>query len=105
MAGGFTGTPEQFQQAYRDVDEIKASMDKNLHQSRDNIEATQAGWQGTAAKAFQNVMAAFDEKTRKSNEALGNIGESLQQSGAKYQQAEEEQNAAISNIGNALGGS
>src|SRR5690606_39291327 len=32
----------------------------------------------------------------KLNEALGNIGELLQQSGVKYQQAEEEQNAAIS---------
>ncbi|OQO91101.1 WXG100 family type VII secretion target [Saccharomonospora piscinae] len=104
MAGGFTGTPEQFQQAYQDVDQIKGSMDQNLNQLRSNIEATQAGWQGEAAKAFQNVMNAFDEKTRKLNEALANIGELLQQSGVKYQQAEEEQNSAISNIGNTLSG-
>src|SRR5690606_5931426 len=104
MAGGFTGTPEQIQQAHQDVAAIKATMDQNLNQLRSNIEATQAGWQGEAAKAFQNVMAAFDEKTRKLNEALGNIGELLQQSGVKYQQAEEEQNAAISSIGNALNG-
>lgn len=104
MAGGFTGTPEQFQQAYQDVDEIKARMDQNMSTLRSNIEATQAGWQGEAARAFNNVMAAFDEKNRKLNEALQHIGELLQQSGVKYQQAEEEQNSAIGNIGNALGG-
>ncbi|PXY32215.1 WXG100 family type VII secretion target [Prauserella muralis] len=104
MAGGFTGTPEQFQQAYQDVEEIKSRMDQNMNQLRDNIEATRAGWDGEAARAFQNVMAAFDEKNRKLNDALQHIGELLQQSGVKYQQAEEEQNSAISNIGNTLGG-
>ncbi len=104
MAGGFTGTPEQFQQAYQDVDEIKASMDQNLNMLRDNIEATRAGWQGEAAKAFNNVMASFDEKSRKLNEALANIGELLQRSGVQYQQAEEEQNSAVGSIGNTLSG-
>ena len=104
MAGGFTGTPEQFQQAYQDVDEIKGRMDQNMSTLRGNIEATRAGWDGEAARAFQNVMNAFDEKNRKLNDALQHIAELLQQSGVKYQQAEEEQNSAIGNIGNALGG-
>lgn len=101
---GFTGTPEQFQQAYQDVDEIKARMDQNMSQLRDNIEATRAGWDGMAAKAFQNVMENFDAKNRALNDALQKIGELLQKSGVAYQQAEEEQNQAIGSIGNALGG-
>ncbi|MBB3662113.1 MULTISPECIES: WXG100 family type VII secretion target [Prauserella salsuginis group] len=104
MAGGFAGTPEQFQKAFQDVSETKGQMDANMQKLRSNIEATSAGWQGEAAGAFQNVMAAFDEKNHKLNQALQDIADLLQQSGHKYQQAEEEQNSAISNIGNVLGG-
>jgi len=104
MAGGFTGTPEQFQQAYRDVEETKQAMDQNMSTLRDRIEATRAGWSGEAAQAFQNVMNAFDEKNMKLNQALQDIAELLQQSGVKYQQAEEEQQSAIGSISNALGG-
>ncbi|OLT41312.1 type VII secretion protein [Saccharomonospora sp. CUA-673] len=104
MAGGFTGTPEQFQQAYRDVEETKAAMDQNMSTLRERIEATRAGWGGEAAQAFQNVMNAFDEKNMKLNQALQDIAELLQQSGVKYQQAEEEQQSSIGSISNALGG-
>ncbi|ASR34120.1 type VII secretion protein [Prauserella marina] len=104
MAGGFTGTPEQFQQAYLDVDEIKGLMVSNMSTLRDRIEATQAGWQGDAAKAFKNVMDSFDERNQKLNDTLGNIAELLQQSGVAYAQAEHEQNAAVSNISSTLEG-
>lgn len=104
MASGFQGTPEDFQKAFGDVENAKASMDANLSQLRSNIESTQAAWQGEAAKAFNAVMVAFDEKANKLGQALQNIGELLEQSGNKYAAAEEEQNSVISNISAGLEG-
>lgn len=104
MAGGFTGTPEQFQQAYQDLEVAKGDMEQNLSTLRDNIEATRAGWDGEAAQIFQTVMSRFDEKAANLNKALQDIGDMLQQSGVKYQQAEEEQHDRISAISNMLDG-
>lgn len=101
MAGGFTGTPEDFAKAHSDVTDIKHQMEKNINQLRGNIEATQAGWKSGAdggAAAFQNMMHKFDQKARGCTQVLENIGEMLQQSGIEYQKSEEEQSGAISPI-------
>lgn len=99
MAGGFTGTPEDFQKAFGDVSEIKGQMDSNIQKLRSNIEATRAGWDGEAGRAFQNVMDKFDEKSRNLNQRLQDIADLLEQSGHKYQAAEEEQQSTVGNLG------
>lgn len=101
---GFTGSPEQFQQAYLDVDDIAGQMMSNMSTLRDRIEATRAGWQGEAAQAFQNVMDTFDERNQKLNDTLAGIAELLQKSGNTYAEAEEEQNVELNNIASTLEG-
>lgn len=107
MAGGFTGTPEDFAKAHSDVTEIKAQMDQNLNTLRGNIEATRAGWQSGGdggAVAFQTMMTKFDEKARACTNVLQNIGDMLEQSGVEYQRAEEEQSSHISSVSAMLDG-
>lgn len=82
---GFTGEPEQFAKAHMDVTTCASDMATNIGQLRNNIEATQAGWQGPAAALFQQLMERFDEKTNKINTALDEIGELLKQSGVQYE--------------------
>lgn len=103
MAGGFKGEVEQFTEAEKRVTEVRVSMDKNLSTLRDNIEATRAGWEGEAAKAFNNVMMRFDEAGRRLNGALQGIAELLEQAGSKYQASEAQQQELINSINKGFG--
>ena len=91
MTVGFQGTPAQFTEAEGRVTEVRASMDQNLSTLRDRIEATRAGWQGEAQKAFDHVMMRFDEDARGMNQALQKIAELLKEAGSKYERSEQQQ--------------
>ncbi|OZM74913.1 WXG100 family type VII secretion target [Amycolatopsis antarctica] len=101
---GFQGTPEDFAKAHGDVSDTKVSMDQNLQQLRSNIEATQAGWDGDAARLFQSVMERFNEKSSKLNNALQDIADLLQSSGVQYDTQESNVNDTISKLGATLDG-
>ncbi|GAB3153020.1 WXG100 family type VII secretion target [Amycolatopsis sp. NPDC004378] len=88
---GFTGTVQQFTEAEGRVTEVRAAMDQNLSTLRDRIEATRAGWQGDAQKAFDHVMQRFDEDGRKMNQSLQRIAELLKEAGSKYERSEQQQ--------------
>jgi WXG100 family type VII secretion target len=88
---GFQGTPAQFTDAEGKVTEVRANMDANLATLRDRIEATRAGWQGMAQKAFDNVMNRFDEDARQMNQALQRIADLLREAGSKYERSEQQQ--------------
>ncbi|WP_410630035.1 WXG100 family type VII secretion target [Amycolatopsis sp. cmx-4-83] len=91
MSVGFQGTPAQFTEAEGRVTEVRAGMDQNLSTLRDRIEATRAGWQGEAQKAFDHVMMRFDEDARGMNQALQKIAELLKEAGSKYERSEQQQ--------------
>ncbi|WP_329052413.1 WXG100 family type VII secretion target [Amycolatopsis sp. NBC_01488] len=93
MSGGagFTGTVQQFTEAEGRVTEVRAGMDSNLSTLRDRIEATRSGWQGDAQKAFDHVMARFDDDARQMNQALQKIAELLREAGSKYEKSEQQQ--------------
>ncbi|ONF62037.1 WXG100 family type VII secretion target [Amycolatopsis keratiniphila] len=103
MAGGFTGTVEQFTEAEKRVTEVRVSMDQNLSKLRDNIESTRAGWTGDASIAFNNVMKRFDEAGRGLNQALQNIGDLLEQAGSKYNATEQQQQELIKSVNQGFG--
>jgi WXG100 family type VII secretion target len=103
MAGGFTGTPEEFTAAEKRVTDVRVAMDKNLSTLRDRIEATQAGWAGAAAKAFEAVMMRFDEDGRGMNKALQDIAQLLETAGSRYKASEEQQNEAMSAVNKGFG--
>jgi len=104
MAGGFTGDPADFAAAHQKVNETKQSMDQNLQQLASAIEATQAGWQGPAAKVFQEVMEAFNQKSMKLNQALEHIADMLKSSGVQYDTQEQDVNSQVSSLRAALDG-
>jgi WXG100 family type VII secretion target len=98
MAEGFTGTPADFADAHQKVNSAKQDMDGQLIKLRNDIEATRSGWQGPAALVFNQVMEAFDEKSRKLNLALEHIGDLLKSSGVKYDMQESETNDQLSGL-------
>lgn len=104
MAGGFTGSPEDFQKAFSDVSEVKQQIDTNLNTLRNNIEATRAGWSGEAGYMFQKVMDRYNEKAMACSQALQDIADMLQQSGQTYAESEAQQADQISKISSMLDG-
>ncbi|MCR6490607.1 WXG100 family type VII secretion target [Amycolatopsis sp. OK19-0408] len=92
---GYQGTPQQFTESEQRVTEVRTSMDQNLATLRDRIEATRAGWQGEAQKAFDHVMMRFDDDARQMNQALQRIADLLQEAGSKYERSEQQQQETI----------
>jgi WXG100 family type VII secretion target len=103
MAGGFTGDPKEFTQAEGRVVEATGRMNKNLSDLRSNIEATRAGWEGDAQRAFDNVMRRFDECGRGLNDALHHIGTLLQEGGSMYAKSEAAQHEHIQSLNKGFG--
>ncbi|MEA5362080.1 WXG100 family type VII secretion target [Amycolatopsis sp., V23-08] len=95
---GFQGTPEQFTDAEARVTEVRTGMDQNLATLRDRIEATRAGWQGQAQKAFDHVMLRFDDDARQMNQALQRIADLLREAGSKYARSEQQQQEVIGSL-------
>jgi WXG100 family type VII secretion target len=104
MAGGFTGDPAQFADANRKVDDTRLQMDQNLQRLAGEIEATQAGWDGPAARVFQEVMDAFGQKSKKLNDALQHISDMLKSSGVQYDTQDQDVQSKISSLQAALEG-
>lgn len=104
MADGFTGTPADFADAHQKVNNAKQEMDAQLAKLQGEIEATRAGWQGPAALVFNNVMEAFNEKSKKLNQALEHIGDMLKASGTKYETQESDTHQQLSNLQSTLEG-
>ncbi|WP_051791709.1 WXG100 family type VII secretion target [Amycolatopsis jejuensis] len=95
MTTGFTGTPEQFTAAEGRVVDVRTQMDQQLGKLEGEIEATRAGWEGDAQRAFDNVMRRFDETGKGLNQALADIGHLLQEAGSKYQRSEAQNNEMV----------
>lgn len=104
MAEGFTGTPADFADAHQKVNNAKQEMDSQLARLQSEIEATRDGWQGQAAGVFNQVMAAFDEKSRKLNQALEHIGDMLKSSGVQYETQETDVHQQLSGLQSTLEG-
>ncbi|RJQ76961.1 WXG100 family type VII secretion target [Amycolatopsis panacis] len=103
MAGGFTGTPEQFTAAEGRVVDVRAQMDQQLSKLEGEIEATRAGWQGEAQAAFTNVMVRFNETGKGLNSALQHIGELLKEAGSTYQRSEQQQQEIMESMNKGFG--
>ena len=83
-----------------DVDE---QAQAKLRAVRSAAETVQASWKGSAATAFQNLIARFDEDGRKVSEALREISAQIASSAEVYQRNEDEQESAVSNVSSRLG--
>ena len=102
-AGGFTGDPKEFTAAEGRVVDATSRMNKNLSDLRSNIEATRAGWEGDAQRAFDAVMRRFDDAGRGLNDALHRIGELLQEAGSTYAKSEASQHEHIQSLNKGFG--
>ena len=103
MPDGYGLSPEELAKAAKDVHDVNEQSQAQLRTLRGQLEPLASAWQGAAAGAFQQLMARFDEDSQKIQQALNQIGVSLDESYTTYQQQEEEQSSSMSNISGRLG--
>jgi WXG100 family type VII secretion target len=86
------------QQVNSAVEEIRA-LQSQLASAHDSM---MGGWQGAAASTFTSAFTAFNTDFNKVINALNNLGEKLQQSGANYATIEAANKSGASKILGAL---
>ncbi|WP_433265741.1 WXG100 family type VII secretion target [Actinosynnema sp. CS-041913] len=104
MTGYATGVPE-LMRASEDVMNTNESVQAVLNQLRNTIDTVSGAWKGTAADAFNSLMARFNDDAAKLQEALVGIAEQISGTTQTYVQEEEQQAQEMSTIMGRLGGS
>ena len=103
MAGSFGTDPAVMAKAAQQVDQVSQEISQELRSLMSKLEPVAAGWKGSAASAFQQLMARWQEDAGKLTQALGGISEMLQSTNKNYTQIEEQNSSSIANIMQGLG--
>lgn len=83
------------------VRDVNQQMTQTIAQLRADAEGIGAGWQGTAAAAFQSLMARYDESSRRLQNVLAEIADNIDKNGKGYDAREQEN---LSGLNHASGG-
>jgi len=103
MAGGYTGTVQDFTDANKKVVSVKEQVEQDLKTLYNQLTSLEHAWKGMAKTAFDQLMLRFSEDEQKLNQALAGIAEQLQAAGSQYHESETSQQDSFSHITNALG--
>ncbi|MGE3287533.1 MAG: WXG100 family type VII secretion target [Pseudonocardia sp.] len=99
----FTTTTEEMAQAARHVRAVDEAVQGDLATLRGQLAPLAGAWQGAAATEFTRLMARWDTSAAQLNQALRDIGESIDGSARNYQAQEDAQASSMSTITAVLG--
>jgi WXG100 family type VII secretion target len=102
MAGSFGTTTEVMQKAAQQVQQVSEEIGQELRSLQGQLEPVAASWKGSAASAFQQLMARWSEDAGKLTQALQGISEILDSSTKNYSQVEDQNSSQISKILNGM---
>ena len=101
MAGQFTTGSQEMLAAVTSMESVNQALQGNLKNLSGEVESVAAAWKGTAASAFQSLMAKFNEDATKLNTDLQQIADAVRGNQQAYQASEDEQHSTMTQI---LGG-
>lgn len=104
MAGPFSVDHATLGKAAGDVRTTRSDVDGELKKLRGVVGELSGAWAGQAASSFQSVMTRFDTDANALLNALSDIGDLLQKSGAQHQATDEAQNEQMNKFNAALNG-
>jgi early secretory antigenic target protein ESAT-6 len=104
MAGPFSVDHATLGKAATDVQTTRSEVDGELKKLRSVVSELSGAWVGVAASGFQSVMTRFDTDANSLLNALEDIGNLLQKSGAQHQATDEQQNEQMNKFNAALNG-
>lgn len=86
------------------VGTAKAGIEQKMNTVRGEIEQVSGYWSGAAATSFTQLLNAWDEQTRKLNNVLITLQESLEGTEKDQAATEQEHQSTISNLGSIMSG-
>lgn len=93
---GFNTTVQTMDTAASRVDQVRDQIDGQLSSVRGSVEQLAGSvWRGAAQARFQVVMADWQHQSRKLNEALSGISETLRSNRASFENTDDDATAAI----------
>jgi len=98
MAGSFNTDAATMQRAAQQVQQVSEEISAELRALQANLDPVAASWKGSAASAFQQLMARWGEDANKLTTALQGIAEMLDSTNKNYSQVEEANHSQIANI-------
>ena len=101
MSSSFGTSTDVMTSAANQVDQVSQEIAQALTSLQNQIDPLAASWKGTAATAFNSLMAQWHEDANKLTQALTDISQALSASGKNYAQTESSNHSAIAGI---LGG-
>lgn len=104
MPDGYTGTPQEFTNAHKNVVKVKEDVEGELKVLWDAISQLQSLWTGPAQAAFTKMMHRFDADAKKLNTALEGIAEQLAANGSTYHEKEQSQQDVFGSLSAQLDG-
>jgi WXG100 family type VII secretion target len=103
MAGNFqTGSAEMLQAVQR-MEDVNQALQGNLRSLQSEVEGVSGQWVGTAATAFTNLMAKFNEDATRLNSDLQQMAEAVRGNQQAYQATEDAAQSSMSSILGGLG--
>lgn len=103
MAGQqFTTGSTEMLQAVKTMEDVNQQLQGSLRALQGEVEQVAGAWKGSAATAFANLMARFNEDATKLNNDLQQISEAVSGNNKTYQANEENAQSSISGIMNGL---
>ncbi len=103
MAGSYTTDAAVMHKAAQQVQQVSEEINSELRSLMANLEPVASSWKGSAASAFHQLMARWQEDATKLTQALQSISEMLDSTTKSYSQAEESNASQISQILGSLG--
>ncbi|MBS2961703.1 WXG100 family type VII secretion target [Actinocrinis puniceicyclus] len=91
------------QKAAQQVQQVSEEINSELRSLMSSLEPVASSWKGSAASAFQQLMARWQEDASKLTQALDGIAGMLDSTTKTYSQAEESNASQISQILGSLG--
>ena len=103
MAGSYTTDAAVMQKAAQQVQQVSEEIGGELRSLMSNLEPVAGAWKGSAASAFQQLMARWQEDANKLTQALQGISELLDNTTKSYSSAEQNNASSIAQILGNLG--
>ncbi len=98
MAGTTQVTFAELDAMSKKTADTNSAVQGELTRIRSLVDSTTADWQGSAQQAFGTLMTSWDSDTRKLNEALRQISETLHASAVKFQAGQDQHTSEINQV-------
>ncbi|MFJ9589842.1 WXG100 family type VII secretion target [Streptomyces acidicola] len=98
MAGQFRVTEDELAKLSGDINTANGQLQSEIRRLNGVIDQIAGGWQGQAAKSYNQLQERWNADAKKMSDILNDIKEAVDSTRSNYNASEEQQNSEISKI-------